>query len=191
MGCAILRSAAAATVISFTLLILSCGGNAPAPAASDTGRPVSSSASAPPSMPSTSGGPPAETPTGSATGNDLATWLAHANNACQAAISGYQQAKAEIGSDNPEGLAAAAALATGRASNKLADMTAPTAEAMQMTAQVREFAAGEQAMASAVRSGSVSDESSALDQVEAAGRKLAATASALGAGQCAAMTHEV
>lgn len=117
--------------------------------------------------------------------------MARANNICQAAIGSYHQAKAQIGPDNPEGLAAAAVIATRGASNDFADLEALTAETEQLTAQVREFADGEHALAAAMSSGSISDESSAFDELESIGRKLAATASALGAGDCATMTQEV
>ena len=134
---------------------------------------------------------PAETSSSSAPGSDLATWTAQANSVCQAAISEYQRVKAETGSGNPEGLAQAAALVVTDASNTLASMTAPTAEAEQMTAQVARYAADEQDTATAIRSGSVSDATSAFNHAEVDGKELAATASGLGADQCAAMTTEV
>ena len=186
------RCATAATAIAFTLLTVSCaGGGGSQPADGHAVQPTASPTSAAPSSSPASDGLPTGTPSGSATENDLTTWVARANNICHTAIGSYQQAKAQIGSDNPEGLAAAAAIATRGASDDFAGLTAPTAEAKQLTAQVREFADDEHALATAMSSGSISGESSAFDNLEETGRELAATATALGADECTAMTQEV
>lgn len=188
----VLRRATVATAIASILLTVSCGGGGgPQPSSRNAVQPSASSSSAVPSSSSSGGGLSTDTPSGSATESDLATWLTHANSICLAAISSYHQAKAQIGSDNPEGLAAAAAIVTRGASNDFAGLVAPTAEAEQLTAQVREFADGEHALATVMRSGSFSDENSAYDHLVAIGRQLAATATALGADDCAAMTQEV
>lgn len=188
----ILRCAAAATAIAFTLLTVSCGGGGGSqPAGSHAVQPTTSPTSAAPSSSSPGDGMPTGTPSGSATENDLTTWVAHANNICQTAIDSYHQAKAQIGSDNPEGLAAAAAIATRGASNDFAALTAPTSDAEQLTAQVRKFADDEHTLAAAMSSGSFSDEDSAFDALEETGRELAATATVLGADECVTMTQEV
>lgn len=188
----VLRWATVATAITFAFLTVSCsGGGAPQPVGSDTAQSAAPTMSAAPSTSASGGGLPTDTPSSSTPENDLATWVARANNICHTAIGSYHQAKAQIGSDNPEGLAVAAAIATRGASHDFADLGALTAEAEQLTAQVREFADGEHALATAMSSGSISDESSAFNELEAIGRKLAATASALGAEECATMTQEV
>ncbi len=197
----IFRNSAVLTVTALALLTLSCGGGTPVPPVNPTVQPSASATAATPATPSTSstpftsstpstgGGSSAEPAPGNAAGTDQATWLARANDFCQIAITQYQRSKERIAYDNPEGLAYAAALATRTASEQFDKMTAPTAEAERLAAQVHAYADGQLAVAVAMQSGSGEDPP--FDELEAAGQELATTAQALGADACVAMTQEV